>query len=353
MHLSRLHLVHFRNFTEKVLTDFDPYFTIIIGKNSVGKTNLLESIYTLSNTHGFREKSTTELIQMEEQRAYVKGVVQDQSHETQYTVSFSAGAATTTKSTAVNNIAKPVKEYLKRSFCTVLFQPEDLLLITGSPDKRRSYVDKILSKIDYSYYQAKTNYEQGVYKRNKLLESFSRMMTADDEDVITFWDEYLEKQSKVLQEKRNFLVEFFNQHPDIFEHTGFSFEYRPSKFSHEEALKRRSEELRYRRTLLGPQLDDFVLYKKQGNTKKQLSSFGSRSEQRLGVLWLKVGEVRFYEQEMNQKPIILMDDIFSELDHDNSKHILSVFSSYQSFLTTAHLDVISLIDFPHKKISLE
>ena len=108
--------------------------------------------------------------------------------------------------------------------------------------------------------------------------------------------------------------------------------------------KQLSLELKNRRTLSGPQLDDFIFVRLNHTQDKLLSQYGSRSEQRLCVLWLKINELQYLKEQSGQLPILLMDDIFSELDQANSERILHVSQDYQTIVTTAHLDILPLIE---------
>ncbi len=350
MHLSSLSLQNFRNIKQRSF-DFSPSFTVIFGPNAVGKTNLLEAIYFLNNGHGFREKKLEEIITFEQNECRVEGVFVSKQSQQTYTINLNWKGSTVDKSYFINKLNKNFKDYRKRTPAAVVFQPSDLSMISESPDKRRSFVDKVLIKTSQTYYQAKINYEKGLYKRNKILSAVASGGSRKLIDTLEFWDDFLSKNARILGTERQSLVEFFNAHPELNGHR-FCLVYQQSRFEQKELEKIRSKELQFGRTLCGPQIDDFIVYKQQG-ARRNLALFGSRSEQRLGVLWLKVNELKFYQQKLNKQPLFLMDDIFSELDLENSRKILNVSCDYQTFLTTSHFEVLPLIDFPFQAIELK
>jgi len=350
MFLQSVYLQGFRSFADKNSFQLHPKFTLIIGPNSVGKTNLLEALYCLSYGQGFREKKTDELINQKHKDAVLEAILQNQSHSDKLLLRLHRLDGVVTKTGFVNQMRRSLRDFLKRSLNAVLFQPDDLLIISHTPDLRRGYFDKVLGSVDFGYLQARRNYSRGLYKRNKLLENSQNLVENELINLIGFWDDYLAKQAKLLQDKRQAVVADFNQHMSL-NGLDFKIEYQPNRFLPAQEKTQFQQELRVRRTLSGPQLDEFVFYK-LNHQPKVLSQYGSRSEQRLCVLWLKINELRFIEQQTGQKPILLMDDIFSELDLENSRRILQVAKEYQTVVTTAHQDILPLLKRHTKELSI-
>lgn len=341
MFLQSIHLQGFRSFADQTKFELHPKFTLIIGPNSVGKTNLLEALYCLSYAQGFREKKTDELINQRQKEAVLEAVLENQSHHDKLLLRLRRQEKAVVKTGSINQMRKSLRDFLKRSLNAVLFQPDDLLLISHTPDLRRGYFDKVLGSVDFGYLQARRNYSRGLYKRNKLLENSQGLAENELMNLVGFWDDYLAKQAKLLQDKRQAVVADFNQHASL-NGLDFKIKYQPNLFLPAQEKAHFQQELRVKRTLSGPQLDEFVFYK-LNHQPKVLAQYGSRSEQRLCVLWLKINELRFIEQQTGQKPILLMDDIFSELDLENSRRILQVAKEYQTIVTTAHQDILSLL----------
>ncbi len=351
MYLSSLSLSGFRSFGHKRSFEFNPHYNLIFGKNSVGKTNLLEAIYYLNKGKGFRESKGEELIKEDGDTALIEGRFVNGTASTSHSIRLEKKGPVV-KNFFHNQLKKDLKDYKKRAVPTVLFQPTDLDLIVGPPAVRRSFVDRILSDTDFQYFQAKTNYEKGLYKRNKILEHREKYPAGSLREVLDFWDNFLEKAASYLTQERGRLSAFMNDHPHL-NGAEFAVEYLGSSFTKDRAREILDQELKYRKTLIGPQLDELAVYKMEGKRRKELSVYGSRSEQRLGVLWLKVNELQYYHQVFGRKPMLLMDDIFSELDLENSRKIMRVARDFQTFITTAHLEILSLIDFPVSTIELK
>jgi len=351
MLLSKITLQGFRSFEKEKFFTFDPRFTLIVGPNSVGKTNLLEAIYLVSKNQGFREKKLLDLIGNSSEGASVIAEIQEGESVTKLEVRISKKGEEITKLQYVNDLHKTIKGYRARAYNVVLFQPDDLQLVSGNGSLRRQYIDRLLSAIDYEYYRAKTNFEQGVYKRNKILENKEHYGLTNVQELLKFWDEYLSKQIRYLNTERQKIVDYFNEESQL---NGMRFKiiYQPNEFINSSNKEQLEHELRVRRTSTGPSLDDFIFLRLEDKKTKNLAHFGSRSEQRLAILWLKINELRYFKRESENPPILLMDDIFSELDEENSARILKVAHEYQTVVTTAHLEVIPLIKFPIKQITL-
>jgi len=342
MFLNSIVLQGFRSFKEKSEFSFHPKFTLIIGPNSVGKTNLIEALYFLNYGHGFLERKSEELINHESSSCLLEAKLGNKTAKTSFGIRLQKLKAIVVKAFFVNGIKKTNYDYLKRTLNVVLFQPNDLLLITHAPDLRRTYFDRILSHFDFEYAAARRNYSRGLYKRNKLLENSRSFSQLRLNELIRFWDGYLFNQALIIQEARRRLVADFNKHNTL-DGLSFKIDYRPNHFIDAKNANQLVQELRFKRTLTGPQLDDFLFLKLNDDGEKPLAQFGSRSEQRLCVLWFKINELRFLAKQNNQPPLLLMDDIFSELDSENSKRILKAACVYQTIVTTAHLDILSLL----------
>ena len=344
--LKTITVTHFRNIT-KSQTFSCGFCTLIHGPNASGKTNLLEAIYVLNYAHGFRSSDIRDLFSYESHDFFVSGEMANDNNLQHYKVYIKNGAFLE-KAYFINGIKKNLKAFQSRTTPIVLFQPSDLLLVTGNPSIRRGYVDTILLRMDPAYRHAKTNYDHGLYKRNKLL---IHMKGGSFEQVINFWDTFLETNATILHAKRTALVEYFNENSK-FEGMEFKIGYEPNAYTKECSLQSRATDLRTGRTSFGPQLDEFILLKKYESAFRKLSSYGSRSEQRLGVLWLKRTELMCLVETLGVAPLFLLDDIFSELDEENSKRIVNIARDYQTFMTTAHLDMLKHITYPITKIEL-
>ena len=339
MILKRIHLNLFRNFPESTF-EINDLLTIIIGENARGKTNLLEALFFSVNGIGFRESKEQELIWWEKDNAFVETVFEDKDSTISFQIFLQSRGGFVEKKFTVNKSKKTHKQYQEYQTRAVLFAPEHIDIISGSPDKRREYFNKTISLFDLEYKRKLTNYEHALRKRNKVLEFHKDIATLQEE--LIFWNEYLEEQAKYITAKRQEYVDYLNQHKKVHKRL-FEIEYEKNVLTKELLEFGFDEERKWRKTQIGPQKDDFVISLIEDGVKENVHLYGSRSEQRLGVFWLKLNEIQYLETFFKQKPILLLDDVFSELDVKNKKLILDLVKSYQTVLTTTEDE---LLDFP-------
>lgn len=347
MLLKEIKLINFRNFEKSDFT-FNPYLTVIIGDNAKGKTNLLEAIYFLVNSLGFRECKEEELINFNKEKASVEGTFVNKEEKNNLRVNLTRANSRVEKVYFFNKTKKSHLFYLKEQVKAVLFSPEQIKMITDSPDIRRDYFNKLISFYDFEYKKKLGNYESALRRRNKVLEYYHSEEKLIEE--LMFWNDYLEKQAVYLTQKRQEYVDYLNDHQKL-DSKEFKIKYLKNELNQERFKQVFNQEKRMRRTVIGPQKDDFQIYL-QNEEEKNIHHFGSRSEQRLGIVWLKTNEVKYYEEKFNREPILLLDDIFSELDHKNKKMVLVLIKKHQTILTTTEKEVIDLIDVPKTVIGL-
>ncbi len=329
--IQKISLSNFRNFKRKLFS-FSPKTTIIVGPNTTGKTNILEGLFLLSTGKSFRAGLVEEMINHRAEIARVKGKLGDKQI---LEVVLTRGEVTLGKEmqrapkrrVLVNGVAKRLSDFAG-NFKTVLFGPWDLDLVTESPSIRREFLDTVLFQVDHEYYRALISYEKGLRQRNKLLyrireENLSRSQ-------LLFWDRLLIKNGNYLSLARENLINFINQTGSV-DSQKFSLEYDRSAISESRLSQYAQEEVAAATTLVGPHRDDFVFFLKN----RDLAKFGSRGEQRMGVLWLKMAELAFVEEKSGEKPTLLLDDIFSELDQEHRKQVMEVAKGHQTIITTA------------------
>lgn len=347
MTLKKIRLVAFRNFNDKIF-NFHPSLTIIFGQNSRGKTNLLEGVFLSLYGTGFRESKEEELIQWGKDENLIETTFAENETEQLSQTLIKKHNDLIEKKFFVNKTKKNLHSYLQYQDRAVLFAPEHIEIITGSPDKRREYFNKLLFLFDSEYKKKLHNYEHALYKRNKILEHHSAKDTLKEE--LIFWDKYLRDQSIYITQKRQEYVDFLNLNKSI-DGKIFGVKYIKNKFTMERLIDIHEEELRLKRTLIGPQKDDFQIYLSNGE-EKNVHHFGSRSEQRLAVFWLKINEIKYFESNLKKTPILLLDDVFSELDTSNKKLVLHLIGNYQTILTTTEKELLELVEMPKIVISL-
>jgi len=329
MGISKVSLTGFRNFTSKLI-EFSPDLTVIIGPNASGKTNILESINLIATGKSFRAKIEEEMVKENAEIARVKAktdeVLEIILTRGEINLGTPRAERVARKRLLVDGVGKRLIDFAGR-FKTVLFDPWDLDLITQSPSLRRNFLDTVLSQVDREYRRALLSYEKGLRQRNRLLyrireEGLSRSQ-------LLFWDRLLIKNGDYISQKREDFIEHANNKPSLDSHK-FRLEYDKSAISASRLEQYAAEEVAAATTLVGPHRDDFCFFE----NGRDLSRFGSRGEQRMAVLWLKLRELEYIEDQTGDRPTLLLDDIFSELDKAHREVVMSVIKSRQTIITT-------------------
>lgn len=376
MFLKSIKLINFRNF-ESFSHNFKKNLTILYGKNAAGKTNLLEAVRFLSFSKSFRADHDLDLIYLNKDFTKVMAKVKTGEENLEIDLTLSQKERKIEKIIKINNVARSVS-YLVGKFISVLFSPEDILLISGSPQLRRRYLDIILSQTNQHYYHFLLELKKVLASRNKLLWEIKEGRANLAE--LSFWDTKLIQCGIFIIQKRKKLLDFINSkiasvYQTIAGESGFStkagsatflsketqteipakaggfgrlqLRYTPNiefenvneieeNFQKELSIKK-EEEIQKCRTLCGPHRDDFVFYLEGGC----LSCFGSRGEFRSAILALKILELDFLENQIGERPVLLLDDIFSELDSIRRARLLSLVQKQQTIITITELDFIS------------
>ncbi len=360
--LKNIILQNFRNYSKRSF-EFSSNSTLIVGPNAVGKTNVLEAIYCLSTGKSFRADTEKELLQETEQVSRIAGQLENDELEIIWD-----NRERFQKLYRVNGVGKRQVDFAGH-LLVVLFAPTDLDIVIGSPSLRRHYLDHVLSQVHKDYRLAQKIYEKAIRQRNRLLYRMKNgelSPPAGGENVndqLSYWNELLIDKGEIIHNFRKGYLDYFNSSQNTI--LPLELQYDHSIISEMRLVKYKNEELAAGTTLVGPQRDDVkISYKpslaadsterKAESGKRigrELSTFGSRGEQRLGVFVLKLAELDYIEAQTGQRPILLLDDIFSELDTENRKHILGVIPRQQTILTTT--DIHSSEETILKKLASE
>jgi len=347
MNLISLSLQNFRSYSKRTFS-FYKNTTIIVGPNAQGKTNLLEALSLLSTGESFRAQKIEEMLKIGEEVGRVKIEIahdnetkgkRDENTEDKEELEVVITNGTVLNEHAqkrkflVNGTAKRKSDVVGR-FPTVLFRPEDMDLVTGSPSFRRQFLNSVLVQADQEYRNSLDQYEKALKRRNALLDLLREGTTT--RAAFTFWDMLMIRHGEMLTKKREEFIEYLNRQTHF--PMKFQIVYDPSRISEERLHKYAIAEVEVGYTLVGPHKDDFLITLANG-TEKDLAKYGSRGEQRMAILWLKLNELQFLEKSLEEKPLLLLDDVFSELDEKHRKMILDTFSNQQTILTSTRLTV--------------
>ncbi len=343
MKLKRIKLLNFRNYSHQF--EFSPQINLVIGPNTAGKTNLLEAIALLDNGESFRAQANQELIKWGEKLAMVEGWVNGKYLK----IAIKNDGQQVSKQFWVDEVERKKTEFQKH-LVTVLFQPQDISLVSGSPSRRRGFLDDLLIPLNWQYYQALLTYQKAVSRRNQVLKQIQADRAKKQE--LFFWSKTLEKNGEKLTKARQKFIDFCNDYWQT-EKTKFShleLDYQASPVTVKLLEEKLDKDLNWGVTTIGPHRDDFVILSNEfGGESKNLSIWGSRGEQRLAVLGLKLAHLAYVQSEHDKRALLLLDDIFSELDEANRELVVSILPDYQSFITsTESIDV----PFPAKVFNL-
>ena len=348
MYLSKILLQNFRSYDQKIF-EFDPKFNLILGPNGSGKTNILESVFFLSCGKSFRSSSQSKLINWNSNFASVRAKLVDDKDETseievQLIKNKDSKIATVSRKFLIQKVLKPRKNYIG-VLKTVVFHPEDIRLITGSPTRRRDFFDNIFSQTEWRYTSALSQYHKALKHRNELLDQIRLGFAKENE--LFYWDQVLVKNAKIIHDFRtNFIRSansFLINHPDSQINT-ISLNYHPSILTEDKLKKNYQLDLKRGYTQFGVHRDDFDFDNSIFPTSdKNLAFWGSRGQQRLAVLALRLAQINFLEETYTDKPILLLDDIFSELDPEHQQLVVSVCQKYQTIFTAAEPESANIL----------
>lgn len=341
MILSDLTLTNFRSYSKRLFS-FDPVTTLIVGPNTSGKTNILEAIMIIATGKSFRADIDAEMVRWGAEIGRAKVTDGDTKLEVVLTTGMVSGRKTQSKKFLVNGIARRQLDFVGL-LRAVLFWPEHLELITDSPSLRRKYLDGVLVQVDREYRRNLQSYERGLRQRNRLLDLISEGKAHRAQ--LQFWDQLLIRAGGYLTDKRIAFIDFINAY--LIPGLTYRVEYDKSVISQSRLEQYADQEVAAKSTLVGPHRDDFLVTKND----LDLSKYGSRGEQRLAIVWLKLAELTFIERETGERPLLILDDIFSELDKEHRILIFNLLGKQQTIVTSAEEEVLAL--FKKYKIPAE
>lgn len=333
MYIKNLVLQNFRNFSQKELR-FDRKLTVILGPNASGKTNILEAIYLLSFGKSFKAEKDEEMIKEGKSFAKIAGSIDGKDVKKVSVIITKPEQQTskTIKKPQVNDVGRRLYDFVG-NLKAVLFGPWDLALVVDPPSKRRRFLDFVLTQVDREYRRSLLSYERALRQRNKILENIRNRHASPTQ--LTFWNQLLIKNGNYLTDMRESFIDFANTRAFI-NNEEFELEYRRSGISEKRLKDFYEAELALGQTLIGPHRDDFI-FKKDG---RNLKVYGSRGEQRMAVLWLKLAELEFIRAKTGDMPTILLDDIFSELDAYHQEIIVQIVANQQTIITTTDAEFL-------------
>ena len=352
MFLKHFIAQNYRNL-QQFEVDFDPNVNIFIGQNAQGKTNLLEAIYFLALTRSHRTSNDKELIAFGKDYANVSGHI----YKSQVDLSLRVLITTKGKKVWVNRVEQAKLSKYVGQLNAILFSPEDLDLIKGAPNLRRRFMDQEFGQISAEYLYFAGKYKQVLQQKNNYLKQLAKGEAHDTMFLEVLSDQLAGVAAEVIVRRFQFLNYLDQYARDAYAHISTSAEklkviYRPSV--KEISAKDRIEEVYHKvlnnfqknqkleilkgTTLSGPHRDD-IEFELDG---KNAHLYGSQGQQRTIALSIKLAEIQLVHQITDEYPVLLLDDVMSELDHNRQSALLNyIHGKTQTFITTTDLEGIS------------
>lgn len=361
MNIKALYLKNFRNYEEEKV-ELCPHINIFFGENAQGKTNVLEAIYLTSMGKSYRTQKYNEMIKWDKEQCKV--YLEFDKRDTEGSIEFYI-KRNQKKQIKINGIkAERIGDILGK-LNTVIFSPDHLKIIKEGPSERRKFIDAILSQTKPKYFYNLIQYLKVLGQRNSLLSDDKKRGVA--EKTLDIWDNQLiEYGSKVMIERFNFVNTIKDGVNNINKKLSgdkeeLLLEYKPSIYIKEHDLHKISEH--YRKTIeegrpidirrgntnLGPHRDELIFSIKG----KELRSFGSQGQQRSALLSIKLAETVFIKEETGNTPVLLLDDVFSELDKNRQRYLLEYMKDIQVILTCTDfkkIDFLNIDKYSHFEV---
>lgn len=337
MIVKSLELNHFRNY-ETLTIDFEEGTNILYGNNAQGKTNILEAIYLSGTTKSHKGSKDKEIIQFGNDESHIRTFVCKQGKEFQIDMHLKKNRS---KGIAINRIPIKKASELFGILNIVFFSPEDLNIIKNGPSERRRFMDLELCQLDKIYLSNLAKYNKILNQRNKLLKDI--YFRPDLRDTLPIWDTQLvEYGRKIIESRRKFVGQLNEIVTSI--HSSISggreemiLTYDPDiaeDYFEEELAKVQEKDLKLGQTTIGPHRDDLLFTIGGVDIRK----FGSQGQQRTSALSLKLSEIELVKKVIKDTPILLLDDVLSELDSSRQNYLLNNIRDTQTIITCTGLD---------------
>jgi len=337
MYIEKLELNNFRNYKNQVI-NLDKNINVIYGNNAQGKTNIIESIYMCAYGKSFRAKKDEETIKFGEDLSQV--VINYKRLDREGTIKLEIGS---NKNFYINGIKQNKLSDIIGKINIVIFKPDDIDIIKDGPQKRRRFLDIMISSLKPNYLHLLNNYNKVLEQRNNYLRQIK--FENKSKEMLEIWDEQLATYSEKISEyRRNFIEKIQERivviHKNITksgkdlgnsENIEIKYSYNgiTKKDFYDKLLKNRLNDIQKGYTTTGIHRDDFMIY----INEMPVNVYGSQGQQRTSILALKLAELQIVHDEIGEEPILLLDDFMSELDENRRNSILENIKNNQVIIT--------------------
>lgn len=355
MIIESLDLKNYRNY-ENLNIEFGKGINILYGDNAQGKTNILEALYLTSTTKSHRGSKDREIINFGKDESHIKLILNKRDISYRIDMHIKKNKA---KGIAVNSIPLKKAGELFGMLNIIFFSPEDLSIIKNGPSERRRFIDLELIQINSLYLYSLIEYNRILVQRNKLLKEVS--YKKDWEDTIDIWDIQLIKYgTDIIRCREKFIEDLNNIISDI--HFNISGKKEKLKLVYDKNVEinnyeknliaNRENDIKYKVTSIGPHRDDLGFFikniEKENNYEIDLRKYGSQGQQRSAALSLKLSEIEIVKKIVKDYPILLLDDVLSELDYNRQSKLLEAIKHIQTIITCTGVE-----DFLNRNMTID
>lgn len=337
MYIESLELKNYRNY-EYLCMDFHSGTNILFGNNAQGKTNILEAVYLCGTTKSHRGSKDRDMIRFEQEESHIRMMVNRDGISHKIDMHLKKNKS---KGIAIDGIPIKKASELFGIVNMVFFSPEDLNIIKNGPSERRRFMDLELCQLQKIYLQDLSNYNKVLNQRNKLLKDIG--FSPKLEETLDVWDMQLAAYGKkIISLRKQFMQELNEIIREIHKNlTGgkeeIMLEYEPNVLASDfeaQLEKAREKDLKFKMTSCGPHRDDFCVRINGIDIRK----YGSQGQQRTAALSLKMSEIYLVKKIIRENPILLLDDVLSELDSNRQNYLLKSIYDIQTMITCTGLD---------------
>ena len=344
MIIKSLELSDYRNY-ESLLINLDKGTNILYGDNAQGKTNILEAIYMSATTKSHKLSKDKEIIRFGKQEAHIRTIIEKDDIETRVDMHLRSSKS---KGIAIDGVKIKKAAELMGLTKIVFFSPEDLSIIKNGPAERRRFIDIELCQLDNFYLYNLNNYNKIVNQRNNLLKNL--FVNPELKDTLSIWDKQLISYgSKIIERRKQFIDQLNEIIASI--HSNLSGEKEKLRLIYEPNIDIESyasslenshdRDIKLKQTTIGPHRDDIsfnVISESTNNIEIDIRKYGSQGQQRTAALSLKLSEIELVKKITKDTPILLLDDVLSELDSNRQNFLLNSIGNIQTIITCTGLD---------------
>ncbi|NYB75445.1 DNA replication/repair protein RecF [Sedimentibacter hydroxybenzoicus DSM 7310] len=360
MIVKNIKIKNYRNFKEANI-ELNDSLNIFVGDNGQGKTNLMESVYLSSIGRTFRLNSENELINFCENKSLIEVLLNKNNYDTKIELVLEKNKR---KTVLINGVKLDKTSEMIGILNNVIFTPDDMKIIKGSPVERRKFVNISLSQIKPKYKYLLSNYKKICAERNMILKNYCTK--PDNKDIINIWNDYLINiGTEIILYRNDYINKLKKYAVTIYEDISgkkekFDINYNcnavnqnnidkneTKKYFTEKINSNLNSEIQYKTTLYGPHKDDIIIK----INSKESKYFGSQGQQRSAVLAIKLAEIEIIREETGEYPILLLDDVLSELDNKRKGYLIKYIQGIQTVITTTDDNDLNILtkDYNKKK----